>query len=263
MTDLTQAERRARGLTLLAELWGSPEAGAERAAALEAELGALGSYAIDWGFGDVWSRPGLAPADRELVVLSQLTTLGQTEQLRTHVGLALRLGLGESQIAEVFVQLGGYAGFPRAISALRVAQEVFAAEGGGGQAAAEPAEKKDDGQRRADAREVIGRLNQNQPGGGPETGMGAFTGTAGRWAFGELWAREALTRRQRSLVVVGTLVAQDKLNELRFHLRGALNHGATVVELEEVMTTTIVYVGFPTAVEGFRALREVESQIRG
>ena len=93
--------------------------------------------------------------------------------------------------------------------------------------------------------------------------MGAFTGTAGRWAFGELWSRTALTRRQRSLVVVATLVAQDKMNELRFHLRGALSHGATVAELEEVMTTTVVYAGFPTAVEGFRMLREVESQAAG
>lgn len=260
MTDLTHAERRARGLAAMAKMRGSAEAAAERATALEAELGALGSYAIDWVFGDVWSRPGLAPADRELVVLSQLTTLGQTDQLPMHVRSALQLGLRESEIAEVFVQLGGYAGFPRALSAMRVAQEVFAEQGGSGQAAAEPAEKKDDGQRRSDAREVMGRLTANQPQNGLDTGMRAFTGTAGRLAFGELWSREALTRRQRSLVVVATLVAQDKMNELRFHLRAAQNHGLTVAELEEVMITTIAYVGFPTGVEGFRMLREVESQ---
>ena len=48
--------------------------------------------------------------------------------------------------------------------------------------------------------------------------------------------------------------------ELRFHLQGALNHGVTIEELEELMITVIGYVGFPTAVEGFRALREIEAR---
>lgn len=42
-----------------------------------------------------------------------------------------------------------------------------------------------------------------------------------------------------------------------------MNHGATIEELEELMITAIVYVGFPTAVEGFRALREVEARKAG
>ena len=90
--------------------------------------------------------------------------------------------------------------------------------------------------------------------------MGDFTGTAGRFAFGELWSRIQLTKRERSLVVCATLTAQDKPNELRFHLQGALNHGATIEQLEELMITAIVYTGFPTAVEGFRALREIEAR---
>ena len=59
---------------------------------------------------------------------------------------------------------------------------------------------------------------------------------------------------------MATLTAQGRADELRFPLGGALNHGATIGELEEVMTTTIAYVGFPTGVEGFRVLREVEAQ---
>ena len=48
--------------------------------------------------------------------------------------------------------------------------------------------------------------------------------------------------------------------ELRFHLQAALNHGVTLDELRELMITAIVYVGFPTGVEGFRSLAEVESR---
>lgn len=259
MTNLTHADRRERGLAMLETLHGSREAAEKTAAGMEEQFGALGSYAVDWVFGDVWSREALAPADRELVVLSQLTTLGLTDNLQGHVAWALNLGLQPSEISEVFVQLGGYAGFPRAIAATRVAQEVFS-ENGLEVPATQAAEPKDDARRRADAREVIGRLNEGQPAGGIDTGMGAFTGTAGRFAFGELWSRTALTRKQRSLVVVGTLAAQARLSELRFHLGGALNHGATIEELEEVMITTIAHVGFPTGVEGFRTLREVEAQ---
>ena len=95
---------------------------------------------------------------------------------------------------------------------------------------------------------------------GPGSDMGDFTGAAGRFAFGELWARPQLSRRDRSLVVCATLTTQDKPTELRFHLQGALNHGVTLGELEELMVTVIGYVGFPTAVEGFRALREVQAR---
>jgi 4-carboxymuconolactone decarboxylase len=90
--------------------------------------------------------------------------------------------------------------------------------------------------------------------------MGSFSGAAGRFAFGELWPREQLTRRERSFVVCATLTTQDKPTELRFHLQAALNHGAVIEELEELMNTVIAYVGFPTAVQGFRALREVEAR---
>lgn len=260
MTDLTQADRRERGIATLTTLQGSQEAGRASAASMEERFGALGAYAVDWLFGDIWSRDRIDPADRALVVISQLTTLGLSDHLARYVGWGLTLGLEPSEIAEVFVQLGGYAGFPRSVTGMTTARQVFAEHGVDEQWLREPAAPKDDAQRRADAREVVGRLNEKQPAGGIDTGMGAFTGTAGRFAFGELWARESLSRRRRSLVVVATLTAQGRADELRFHLGGALNHGATIGELEEVMTTTIAYVGFPTGVEGFRVLREVEAQ---
>jgi 4-carboxymuconolactone decarboxylase len=75
-----------------------------------------------------------------------------------------------------------------------------------------------------------------------------------------VWAREQLSLRQRSLVVCATLTTQDKPTELRFHVQAALNNGLTFEELEELMVTVIAYAGFPTAVEGFRVLRDVQSR---
>jgi 4-carboxymuconolactone decarboxylase len=261
MPRKTQAERRAAAEDVQNTLRGGGIDTASVAAATEARLGPLGSFVLDFALGDVWSRPGLSRRDRSLVVITILTTLNQLTQLRTHVQGGINHGLTQTEVEEIMVQLSGYAGFPRAIDGMTTARAAMAEQlGVESLPPSPPAEAKDDEQRSADAKAVMSRLSANQPPGGPGVNMGSFTGTAGRFAFGELWARDELSRRDRSLVVCATLTTQDKPTELRFHLQGALNHGVTLDELEELMVTVIAYVGFPTAVEGFRALREVEAR---
>jgi 4-carboxymuconolactone decarboxylase len=260
MARKTHAERRAAGMDVLSSLRGGGIDAEAAAADNEARLGALGSFVVDFALGDVWTRPGLPRRERSLVVITILATLNQLNQLRSHVRGGINHGLRRQEIEEVFVQLGGYAGFPRAIDAMTTAREVLAEMEGADPPEPSAPERKDDDRRSADARSVMDRLSENQPPGEAGVDMGSFSGTAGRFAFGELWARDQLTRRERSLVVCATLTTQDKPNELRFHLQGALNHGATLEELEELMITAIAYVGFPTAVQGFRALREVEAR---
>ena len=257
----THNERRAAGRDVLDSLRGGGIDSEAAAAATEERLGPLGSFVVDFALGDVWTRPGLSRRDRSLVVITLLTTLNQLNQLPNHVQGGINHGLTRTEVEEVMVQLAGYAGFPRAIDGMTTAHAAMARmQGVEALEPSPPAPRKDDEQRRADAREVLRRLTVNQPEGGVDASMGSFTGAAGRFAFGELWARDELSRRDRSLVVCATLTAQDKPSELRFHLQGALNHGATIEELEELMITVIAYVGFPTAVEGFRALREVEAR---
>jgi 4-carboxymuconolactone decarboxylase len=257
MAQLTHAERRERGQEVLSTLRGG-DVDPDAAVAMEARLGPLGSFVIDFALGDVWSRPGLSRHDRSLVVITILATLNQPNQLRTHVQGGINHGLTRTEVEEVFVQLAGYAGFPRAIDAMTVALAALSETQG--LEPGPPADRTDDAERAALARQTIDRLTANRPPGGSGVDMGSFTGSAGRFAFGELWARDQLTRRERSLVVCATLTTQDKPRELRFHLQAALNHGATLPELEEVMVSVVAYVGFPTGVEGFRALREVEAE---
>jgi 4-carboxymuconolactone decarboxylase len=261
MASKTHAERRAAGMEVQSTLRGGGIDAEAAAATTEARLGPLGSFVVDFALGDVWSRTELSRRDRSLVVITILATLNQLTQLRVHVQGGIHHGLTSTEIEEVMVQLGGYAGFPRAIDGMTTARAALAElEGVETLEPSPPAAAKDDEQRSTDAREVLARLGQNQPPGGVNVDMGSFTGTAGRFAFGDLWARDELSRRDRSLVVVTTLVTQDKPTELRFHLQGALNHGVTLEELHELMVTVIAYVGFPTAVEGFRALGEVAAR---
>ena len=76
-------------------------------------------------FGDVWARAELSPRDRSLVTVSALIANGNTEQLPSHLNLARANGLSESELAEVMIHLAFYAGWPRAVSAVRVAKDVF------------------------------------------------------------------------------------------------------------------------------------------
>lgn len=76
-------------------------------------------------FGDVWARPELSPRDRSLVTVAALIANGNIEQLPGHLCRAQENGLTESELAEVIVHLAFYAGWPRAMSAVRVAREVF------------------------------------------------------------------------------------------------------------------------------------------
>ena len=76
-------------------------------------------------FGQVWPRTGLSPKDRSLVTVSVLAALGATEQLGYHLGLARQNGSTETELKEAITHIAFYAGWPRAMSAMTVAKQVF------------------------------------------------------------------------------------------------------------------------------------------
>lgn len=76
-------------------------------------------------------------------------------------------------------------------------------------------------------------------------------------AFGMIWSRPGLDIRDRSLVTVAQLAALGKTEELKAHLRGALNLGIAQEELVEVLMQTAVYAGVPAANEALKAAAEV------
>ena len=78
-----------------------------------------------------------------------------------------------------------------------------------------------------------------------------------RAAWGDTWQRDGLDLKTRSLITVAMLTALGKSHELKGHVRGALNNGATKEELQEVLLHAAIYCGVPAAVEGFRAAAEV------
>lgn len=75
--------------------------------------------------------------------------------------------------------------------------------------------------------------------------------------WGELWTREAISKKTRSLVTIATLAALKAPEEIKLHVRGALRNGCTVAEIQEVLLQVTVYCGVPAGIDAFRAAKEV------
>ena len=86
---------------------------------------ALVHFTDDVLFGEVWPRTELTPRERSLVTVASLTTSGSTAQLGHHLSRALANGATEDELKEVITHLAFYAGWPRAMSAMAVAKDLF------------------------------------------------------------------------------------------------------------------------------------------
>jgi 3-oxoadipate enol-lactonase/4-carboxymuconolactone decarboxylase len=78
-----------------------------------------------------------------------------------------------------------------------------------------------------------------------------------RYAWGGIWTRPGLERRERSIVTITALVAGRHFDELEFHLRAALRNGLTREEIVEVLMQTAVYCGVPAANSAFAVAARV------
>ncbi|MET9218313.1 carboxymuconolactone decarboxylase family protein [Streptomyces sp. NPDC003300] len=86
----------------------------------------LAGYTEDVLFGQVWEDPDLSSRDRSLVTVASLISSGSTEQLAFHLGRARENGLSDKELIATVTHLAFYAGWPKAMSALTVARQVFA-----------------------------------------------------------------------------------------------------------------------------------------
>jgi len=88
----------------------------------------------------------------------------------------------------------------------------------------------------------------------------AFQDLLTRYAWGEIWSRPGLPRQTRSMLTLAMTVALNRPDELRMHLRAALNNGVTREEIREVLLQTAIYCGVPAANSAFHLAREVFAQ---
>ena len=82
-----------------------------------------------------------------------------------------------------------------------------------------------------------------------------------RYAWGEIWTRPGLPRHTRSLLTLGLMVALNRSDEFKLHVRAAFNNGVTRDEIKEVLLQCAIYAGVPAANSAFHMAEEVFEQM--
>ena len=82
-----------------------------------------------------------------------------------------------------------------------------------------------------------------------------------RYAWGEIWTRPGLPRQTRSLMTICMMVALNREEELKLHLRAARNNGVSVDQVKEALLQTAIYCGVPAANSAFAIAQQVFSEM--
>ncbi|WP_339853930.1 carboxymuconolactone decarboxylase family protein [uncultured Nisaea sp.] len=89
----------------------------------------LQKFVTTHAWGACWGRDGLELKTRSMLNLAMLAAMGREHELRLHLLGALNNGVTKNEMAEIFIQVATYAGFPAAVTAFKVAREVFKEQG--------------------------------------------------------------------------------------------------------------------------------------
>lgn len=266
MSATATTTRYDRGLALLQEVSGTPLPGVLSSLADIAPD--LARYTIEFGYGDIYHRPGLTIRQRQLINIAALTALGTAApQLRFHIAGALNVGVTHREIVETIIHTLIYAGVPAALNGLTVARQVFAdrpdreqAElGDPDRSQVRPTETSEERYQRglAALREIDGHAGEQVV-----AALQHIAPDLGRYiiefSFGDIYSRTGLTLLERELASVAACTALGTAApQLRVHLHGLLNVGGSREEAVETIIQMAGYAGFPAALNGITAAREV------
>src|ERR1700694_2465678 len=108
---------------------------------------------------------------------------------------------------------------------------------------------------RAIRRQVLGADYVDAPGTSPTKMQAAFRAFTTEHCWGNVWVREGLSHKQRSMLNLAMLSVMARWHEFEVHVRGALNNGVTKEEIAEILLQAGVYGGVPIAAEAVRGAR--------
>ena len=106
-------------------------------------------------------------------------------------------------------------------------------------------------------REVLGKEYVDSSVSKADDFMMAFQHITTEWCWGYAWTRPGLDKKTRSMLNLAMLTALKCPNEIKLHVRGALNNGVTVDEIKEILLHATVYSGIPAGLEAFKAAHSV------
>lgn len=252
------SERYARGMAALTAL--APD----KARAVQEALGGvapdLGRFVVEFGYGDIFTRPGLSPELRQTATIAALTALGNAApQLAFHVEAGLAAGLSAEAIVEIIYVATVFAGFPAGINAIGVCREVFAAKGitvtPPDAYAGQPADRRERG---LAALSVTSR----EAGERVLASMGDMAPDFGGWlldfSYGDVISRGVLSPGAKEIAMIAAATARGTMGpQLAVHVRAGLAVGLTSEQIVETVMQMAAYAGFPAAINGMLVVRDV------
>jgi len=110
-------------------------------------------------------------------------------------------------------------------------------------------------------REVLGAAHVDRAESTKTSFTEPFQDLITRYAWGEIWSRPGLPRQTRSLITLAMMIALNRSDEFRMHLRAALNNKVSREEIQEVLLQSAIYCGVPAANTAFHLAQEVFAEI--
>ncbi len=224
----------------------------------------MARFIIEFAYGDVYGRAALDPKSRQVATISALAALGNAQpQLKFHIGAALNVGLTANEIVECMYVTTVFSGFPSGLNGISAAREVFQTRGvsvkqtaiqGLGNVQRRERGLKALGLTSKDAGErVIKSLSDIAP------DMADFIID---FSYGDIISRDVLSPKHKEISMIAVCVAKGTMQpQMKVHIHAAMNVGCTRQEIVELMTHMAVYAGFPAALNGLTACREVFKEI--
>lgn len=258
------ADRVARGLALIRAELGSEAF--QHVAQLQKVSPELGRWTLEFFYGDVLARRGMAAGIKHLAIASMLAAAGNRHNaLMRHLRAALANGATATQAEEAMMQISIYAGFPAALNA-------FAALGGAldhenGSATDEDASidgfrSESDMVRRQRGLEALAKTSASVGAAvvnsfddlAPEIGAMIVD-----HSYGDIFCRPGIDAKTRELTACAALAAKATRSvgtPLRVHINAALNVGASRAEIIEVLLNLLPYAGYPVVQDAVRIAGE-------
>ncbi|MEF3697818.1 carboxymuconolactone decarboxylase family protein [Desulfolutivibrio sp.] len=250
-------ERYARGFAALAAL--APEKSQAVQDALADIAPDMGRFIVEFGYGDIFTRPGLDAVSRQTATIAALAALGNAApQLRFHIEAGLAAGLSPQAVIDIIYVATVFAGFPAGINAIAMAREAFAEKG-----VVPPPHKAREsgaGERRERGLSALAVTSKNA---GQQVLDSLadiapdFAGFILDFSYGDVISRDILTPGQKEIAMIAAATARGTMApQLKVHVKAARAVGLSREQIVEVIIQMAVYAGFPAAINGLFAARE-------
>ena len=202
-------------------------------------------------FGELWERPELGKRDRSLVTVTAEIAQGHTAALPFQFTLALENGVKPQELAGAITHIAYYSGLSAAVEAESILAAVFAEKGVklSTLRVTEAGPVTDEAAAKAQREVVQSMVGDISP------GLAHFSNTI---LNGDLWLRNDLTPRDRSLVTISALVTQGNVEQIPVHVRKGIGNGLKRAEIGEVITQLAFYAGWPRAFSAATAVKAMD-----